>query len=62
MGGVSGVIDSLCNEQRSASLYIWEETHYGSFTSNKTSDERPWRTDAPSSAPKQALSRAHTAE
>lgn len=62
MGGVRGVIGSLCNEQRSASLYIGEETHYGSFTSNKTSDERPWRTDAPSSAPKQALRRAHTAE
>lgn len=53
---------SLCNEQRRASLYIWEETHDGSFTSNKTSDVRPWRTDAPTSPPKQALRRAHTEE
>lgn len=56
MGGVRrGVIDSLCNEQRSATLYIGEEAHYGSFTSNKTRDEGPWRTDAPRSAPKQAV-------
>ena len=54
--------DSLCNERRSASLYIWEETHHGSFTSNKESDEHPWRTDAQSSAPKQALSLTHSAE
>lgn len=49
--------DSLCNEQRS--VYIWEEAGWGSFRSNKTSGEHPWRTDAPSSAPKQASSCAH---
>lgn len=43
---------------------MWEEARHGSFTSNRTGGERPWRTDAPSSAPKQAppASRAHTAE
>lgn len=55
--------DSLCNEPRSVHLYIQEETLYGSFTSNKKADERPWRTDSPSSAPKQALSLyTHSAE
>jgi len=36
-----GVIDSLCNEPRSASLYMWEGTRRGSFTSNKTIGEHP---------------------
>ena len=57
-----GVTDSLCNERSGASLYMWEETRHGSFTSNKTRGEHPWRTDAPSSAPKQALSLTHAAE
>lgn len=52
-----GVIDSLCNEQLSASLYIEEGTHYRSFTSNKTSGEHPWRTDAPKFSTKTSAQR-----
>lgn len=62
VGGVSGVTDGLCNEQWSASLYMREEAHYASFTSNKSSGEHPRRTDAPIQHQNKPLSRAHTAE